>query len=300
MVEVRSDKHGDRRIGILLAGGSGTRLSPLTLGASKHLLAVYDKPMIYYSLCSLMMSGTREIIVVLSPKDLAVYQSLLGDGQVLGLNIQYALQERPRGIADAILAAEKQAGNRAVVVALGDNFFHGWEVSEATAIANADQSVATLFAFQVDDPSRYGVISFAEDGRTVLDIREKPLESESNWAVPGLYFYDADVFDMARTLHLSPRGELEVSDLNRLYLAQGRLKVISLPPHAHWSDLGCPDELQAASNFVSRLQKTTEQYIGCPEEIAFRSGWLTRQQLVERASSMPNRYGKYLLTVANR
>jgi len=286
------------RVGVLLAGGTGSRLGPLTLGVSKHLLAVHDKPMIFYSLCSLMLAGVRDIIIVAAPCDIESFRKLLGHGEDYGVSIRYAAQQSPGGVADALLAAEELVAERPIAVTLGDNFFHGPGLAQAIGRVSQSDSGAAIFTIQVAQPSRYGVVTFSDDGE-IAEICEKPRFPDSNWAVPGLYFYDSQAFAFARLLNPSARGELEISDLNQLYLKQDRLRAVPLPTAVRWADLGSVQALQETSDYVMRFQQATGHYIGCPEEVAFSLGWLPREQLVSRARFMPSDYGRYLLSIVN-
>jgi glucose-1-phosphate thymidylyltransferase len=268
--------------GILLAGGSGTRLHPMTLAASKQLLPVYDKPMVYYPLSTLMLAGIRDIMLISTPSDLPQFQRLLGDGSRLGLRVAYEEQKRPDGIAQALLIGRDWVGGEACALALGDNLIHADHLSTLLQGAAKRATGATVFAYQVRDPERYGVVSFDASGRAE-EIVEKPTVARSNWAVTGLYFYDSAVSDLARTIRPSARGELEITDLNRLYLEAGTLTVERLSRGCAWLDAGTPDSLLQAATFVQTIQSRTGMLVGCPEEVAFRMGYIDAEALRERA-----------------
>ncbi len=268
--------------GILLAGGSGTRLHPMTLASSKQLLPVYDKPMVYYPLSTLMLAGIRDILVISTPEDLPQFRRLLGDGGRLGVRFAYAEQKRPDGIAQAFLIGRDWVAGEACALALGDNLIHADNLSTLLRSAAARPQGATVFAYQVRDPERYGVVSFDAAGR-VVDIVEKPAAAPSNWAVTGLYFYDAAVSDLARTIRPSGRGELEITDLNRLYLEAGTLTVERLSRGCAWLDAGTPDSLLQAATFVQTIQSRTGMLVGCPEEVAFRMGYIGSDMLRSHA-----------------
>jgi len=259
--------------GILLAGGAGTRLHPMTLAASKQLLPVYDKPMVYYPLSTLMLAGIRDILVISTPNDLPHFRRLLGDGARIGMRFSYAEQPRPEGIAQAFLIGRDWLAGEACALALGDNLIHGDHLSATLRAAAARPHGATVFAYQVRDPERYGVVMFDAAGRAV-DLVEKPPSPQSNWAVTGIYFYDANVSDLAATLRPSGRGELEITDLNRLYLRAGTLTVERLSRGCAWLDAGTPDSLLQAATFVQTIQSRTGMLVGCPEEVAFRMGYI--------------------------
>jgi glucose-1-phosphate thymidylyltransferase len=268
--------------GILLAGGSGTRLHPMTLAASKQLLPVYDKPMVYYPLSTLMLAGIRDILLISTPEDLPQFRRLLGSGERLGLRFTYAEQPRPDGIAQAFRIGAEWLGGEPVALALGDNLVHADHLSALLRQAAARTEGATIFAYQVRDPERYGVISFTEDGRAA-DIIEKPTVALSNWAVTGLYFYDRHVSHHARDLKPSARGELEITDLNRIYLEAGALYVERLSRGCAWLDAGTPDSLIQAATFVQTIQARQGMLVGCPEEVAFRMGFIPAAQLLAEA-----------------
>ena len=271
--------------GILLAGGSGTRLSPMTLAASKQLLPVYDKPMIYYPLSTLMLAGIRDILVISTPADLPQFRRLLGDGERLGIRIAYAEQPRPEGIAQAFLIGRDWIGGDACALALGDNLIFADHLSELLRRASGRRHGATVFAYRVRDPERYGVVSFDAAGRAA-EIVEKPAAPASNWAVTGLYFYDQRVSDLAARIRPSARGELEITDLNRLYLEDGTLHVERLGLGCAWLDAGTPDSLLQAATFVQTIQSRQGMLVGCPEEVAFRLGHIDAEHLRLHARSL--------------
>jgi glucose-1-phosphate thymidylyltransferase len=284
--------------GILLAGGSGTRLHPMTLAASKQLLPVYDKPMVYYPLSTLMLAGIRDIMVISTPEDLPQFRRLLGDGARFGVRFAYAEQKRPDGIAQAFLIGRDWIGGEACALALGDNLIHGDHLSALLRAAAARPHGATVFAYQVRDPERYGVVSFDANGRAV-EVVEKPTSPQSNWAVTGLYFYDAAVSDLARTIRPSPRGELEITDLNRVYLEAGTLAVERLSRGCAWLDAGTPDSLLQAATFVQTIQSRTGMLVGCPEEVAFRMGFIDEDMLRSHARQLgKTELGRVLLELA--
>jgi len=271
--------------GIVLAGGSGTRLHPMTLVASKQLLPVYDKPMVYYPLSTMMLAGIRDILLISTPVDLPNFQRLLGDGKRLGVNISYAEQPSPDGIAQAFLIGREWIGGEPCALVLGDNLIHADHLSDVMRRAAARPRGATVFAYQVRDPERYGVVSFDADG-AATEIVEKPPEPKSNWAVTGLYFYDKRVTDMAAAIRPSPRGELEITDLNRLYLEDGSLTVEKLSRGCAWLDAGTPDSLLQAASFVQTIQGRTGMLVGCPEEVAFRMGYISADALAAEAAKL--------------
>ena len=268
--------------GILLAGGSGTRLHPMTMAASKQLLPVYDKPMVYYPLSTLMLAGIRDIMIISTPEDLPQFRRLLGDGSRFGVRFAYAVQPSPDGIAQAFLIGRDWLGGEACALALGDNLIHGDHLSALLRSAASRSDGATVFAYQVRDPERYGVVSFDAAGQAI-DIVEKPAAPKSNWAVTGLYFYDHHVSDIAATIRPSPRGELEITDLNRVYLEAGTLMVEKLSRGYASLDAGTPDSLLQAATFVQTIQSRTGMLVGCPEEVAFRMGFISADQLREQA-----------------
>jgi glucose-1-phosphate thymidylyltransferase len=286
------------RRGLLLAGGSGTRLHPMTQAVSKQLLPVYDKPMVYYALSTLMLAGVREIMLVATPQDLPRFRDLLGDGSGWGVSLAYAEQPRPEGIAQAFLIAADYIVGRPSMLVLGDNIFFGNALATRLQAANARVRGASVFAYPVANPERYGVIEFDRDGRP-LSIEEKPRQPRSRHAVTGLYFYDDTVLDIARSLTPSARGELEITDVNRVYLARGDLEVQRLGRGDAWLDTGTPDSLLEAGQFIQTLEKRQGLRICCPEEIAWRQGWIDTAQLERLAAPLvKSGYGDYLLTLA--
>ena len=287
--------------GIILAGGAGTRLFPLTMVTSKQLLPVYDKPMIYYPLSTLMLAGIKNILIVSTPEDLPNFKKLLGDGSQFGISLSYQSQPSPDGLAQAFLIGENFIGNEPCVLVLGDNIFYGGGLTEKLkqAVANSENGCATVFGYYVNDPERFGIMELNENG-DILSVEEKPKEPKSNYCITGLYFYPSNVSQMAKTIKPSARGELEITSLNDLYLKKNLLKGIVLGRGFAWMDTGTIDSLIEASEFVQMLEKRQGVKISAPEEIAFRNGWISKQQLLDASKKYGNSpYGKHLLNVAD-
>jgi glucose-1-phosphate thymidylyltransferase len=285
------------RKGIILAGGAGTRLHPATLSVSKQLLPIYDKPMIYYPLSTLMLGGIRDILVISTPQDTPRFEQLLGDGSQWGINLQYAVQPSPDGLAQAFLIGANFIGNDLSALVLGDNIFYGHDIHQLLANADSRRDCSTVFAYHVHDPERYGVAEFDASGK-VLSLEEKPKAPKSNYAVTGLYFYDNEVVDLARELKPSARGELEITDLNRLYLDQGKLNVEIMGRGYAWLDTGTHESLLEAGQFIQTIEKRQGLKVACLEEIAFRRGWITPERLAVLALPLAkNGYGQYLLNL---
>lgn len=283
--------------GIILAGGSGTRLYPITMAVSKQLLPIYDKPMIYYPLSTLMLAGIRDILIITTPEDQAQFKRLLGDGVQFGVRLCYEVQPRPDGLAQAFLIGENFIGTDTVALVLGDNIFYGHGMVEDLREATTRPNGATVFAYQVRDPERYGVVEFDESWRAI-SLEEKPARPRSSWAVTGLYFYDNRVSEIARSLKPSPRGELEITDLNRAYLELGELRVQRLGRGIAWLDTGTYESLQQASGFIQVLQERQGLMVACLEEIAFRQGWISAEEVATVARPMlKNAYGQYLMQI---
>ena len=284
--------------GIILAGGSGTRLYPITKSVSKQALPIYDKPMIYYPLSVLMLAGIKDILIISTPRDITLFQELLEDGSHLGLNIEYKVQEHPNGLAEAFIIGEEFIGNDKVALVLGDNIFHGYGFTERLQKA-VKREESTIFGYHVSDPSAFGVVEFDQDFN-VLSIEEKPAQPKSNYAVPGLYFYDNSVVEIAKNIQPSPRGELEITDINNEYLRRGKLKVELFGRGMAWLDTGTHRGLLEASNYVEAVQTRQGLFVSCLEEIAYRQGYISKEQLLELAKPLiKTEYGQYLVKIAN-
>lgn len=283
--------------GIILAGGSGTRLYPVTKAMSKQMVPIYDKPMIYYPMSVLMLAGIREILIISTPRDIVNFKELFKDGSELGLSIEYAVQEQPNGLAEAFIIGEKFIGNDSVAMILGDNIFYGQNFSSHLKAASELENGAYVFGYYVQNPKAFGVVEFDENGK-VISLEEKPEKPKSKYAVPGLYFYDNTVVEKAKALQPSPRGELEITDLNRIYMEEGNLKVQLLGRGMAWLDTGTHSSMLQASNFVEAVQNTQGTYIACLEEIAYRKGWISSDKVIELAQPLlKTGYGQYLVDV---
>jgi glucose-1-phosphate thymidylyltransferase len=285
--------------GIILAGGSGTRLYPVTKSISKQIIPVYDKPMIYYPLSVLMLAGLKEILIISTPQDIHLYENLLGSGEELGIKLEYAIQPSPDGLAQAFIIGEKFIGDDSVCMILGDNIFYGFDFSRTLKEAAKLQDGAIVFGYYVNDPERYGVADFDADGK-VLSLEEKPAVPKSNYAVTGLYFYSNDVVKKAKSLKPSKRGELEITDLNRIYLEEERLSMKIMGRGMAWLDTGTHDSLLEASNFIATIENRQGLKVACIEEIAFRNGYISKEQLLKLAEPLKkNHYGEYMIKIAN-
>ena len=284
--------------GIILAGGSGTRLYPLTRTISKQLLPIYDKPMIYYLLSTLMLAGIREILVITTPRDMPIFKELLGDGQKFGVKLEYKEQPKPEGLAQAFILAEDFIRNDDVCLILGDNVFYGNNLQSFLKQSADNINGARIFAYHVSDPKRYGVVEFNPDGE-VISVEEKPVNPKSKYAITGLYFYDSSVVDYAKKVKPSSRGELEITDLNQMYLDEGRLSVRIMHRGYAWLDTGTHSSMMEASNFVGTVEKRQGLKVSCPEEIAYRNGWISADDLISQSKELKNDYGDYLRELVN-
>ncbi len=286
-----------QRKGILLAGGSGTRLHPLTQSISKQLLPVFDKPMVYYPLCALMLAGIREILLITTPHDQPLFENLLGNGEQWGIEIEYAVQPEPNGLAEAFIIGKKFVADRPSCLVLGDNIYYGHDFQKSLENANQQEQGATVFGYWVNDPERYGVVEFDAEGKAI-GVEEKPKHPKSNYAITGLYFYDQQVTEMAASLQPSARGELEITDLNRIYLQQNQLQVERLGRGIAWLDTGTHRSLMQASNFIQTIEERQGLKVCCPEEIAYTAGWIDANQLQQIADQLSkNEYGQYLYSI---
>lgn len=289
--------------GIILAGGSGTRLYPITKAVSKQILPLYDKPMIYYPLSCLMLAGIQEVLIISTPRDINLFKELFGDGQWLGMRFEYAVQDKPRGLADAFIVGKDFIGSDDVALVLGDNIFYGQSFTKTLQNAvrkiESKQSDAVIFGYMVKDPTAYGVVEFNDDGK-VLGIEEKPAEPKSNYAVPGLYFYNNEVVQIAQNVKPSARGEIEITAVNNAYLEKGTLSVELLGRGMAWLDTGTYDGLLEASNFIATIEKRQGMYVSCIEEIAYSNGWITKENLLALASGYKTEYGAYLKYIAEK
>jgi glucose-1-phosphate thymidylyltransferase len=283
--------------GIILAGGSGTRLYPITYAVSKQVLPVYDKPMIYYPLSVLMLADIRDVLIISTPRDMPIFKDLLSSGERLGMNFEYAIQGKPRGLADAFIIGDKFIGNDHVALVLGDNIFYGQSFGKILDKAVSITEGAVIFGYYVKDPTSYGVVEVDSEGEAI-SIEEKPKEPKSHFAVPGLYFYDNDVVEIAKSVEPSKRGEIEITSVNNVYLSKGRLHVELFGRGMAWLDTGTYDGLLEAGNFVEAIQKRQGLYVACLEEIAFQKGWISKGKLLEAASEIPTDYGLYLKYIA--